>query len=105
MSEKQPGELVIYHGGFLSPQKRKLVTLIAHAAAKGVKVRFWADIDAGGFRMFDNLQKLISSVLPMRMSGEFVNFFTSMVLNVPKSIYPPCKSIWRMENIRYFEMQ
>lgn len=75
MSEKQPGELVIYHGGFLSPQKRKLVTLIAHAAAKGVKVRFWADIDAGGFRMFDNLQKLISSVLPMRMSGEFVDFF------------------------------
>lgn len=75
MSEKQPGELVIYHGGFLSPQKRKLVTMIAHAAAKGVKVRFWADIDAGGFRMFDNLQKLISSVLPMRMSGEFVEKF------------------------------
>ena len=75
MSEKQPGELVIYHGGFLSPQKRKLVTMIAHAAAKGVKVRFWADIDAGGFRMFDNLQKLISSVLPMRMSGELVEKF------------------------------
>ena len=75
MSEKQPGELVIYHGGFLSPQKRKLVTMIAHAAAKGVKVRFWADIDAGGFRMFDNLQKLISPVLPMRMSGELVEKF------------------------------
>ena len=75
MSEKQPGELVIYHGGFLSPQKRKMVTLIAHAAAKGAKVRFWADIDAGGFRMFDNLQKLISSVLPMRMSGELVAKF------------------------------
>ena len=75
VSEKQLGELVIYHGGFLSPQKRKLVTMIAHAAAKGVKVRFWADIDAGGFRMFDNLQKLISSVLPMRMSGELVEKF------------------------------
>lgn len=66
---------MIYHGGFLSPQKRKMVTLIAHAAAKGAKVRFWADIDAGGFRMFDNLQKLISSVLPMRMSGELVEKF------------------------------
>ena len=55
VSEKQPGELVIYHGGFLSPQKRKLVALIARAAAKDVKVRFWADIDAGGFRMFHNL--------------------------------------------------
>ena len=75
MSEKQPGELVIYHGGFLSPQKRKLVTLIVRAASKDVKARFWADIDAGGFQMFDNLQKLISSVLPMRMSGELVEKF------------------------------
>lgn len=75
MSEKQPNELVIYHGGFLSPQKRKLVTLIVRAASKDVKARFWADIDAGGFQMFDNLQKLISSVLPMRMSGELVEKF------------------------------
>ena len=75
MSEKQPDELVIYHGGFLSPQKRKLVTLIAHAASEYVRIQFWADIDAGGFRMFDNLQKLIPSVLPMRMSGEFVEKF------------------------------
>ena len=75
VSKKQLGELVIYHGGFLSPQKRKLVTLIAHAAAKDVKVRFWADIDAGGFRMFNNLQKLIPPVVPMRMSGKFVDFF------------------------------
>ena len=75
MSEKQPNELVIYHGGFLSPQKRKLVTLIVRAASKDVKARFWADIDAGGFQMFDNLQKIISSVLPMRMSGELVEKF------------------------------
>ena len=75
MAEKQPDELVIYHGGFLSPQKRKLVTSIAHAASIDVKMRFWADIDAGGFRMFNNLQKLIPSVLPMRMSGELVDRF------------------------------
>lgn len=75
VSEKQPGELVIYHGGFLSPQKRKLVALIARAAAKDVKMRFWADIDAGGFRMFHNLQKLIPPVVPMRMSGELVDRF------------------------------
>lgn len=75
VSEKQLGELVIYHGGFLSPQKRKLVTLIAHAVPENTKIQFWADIDMGGFRMFDNLQKLISSVLPMRMSGELVEKF------------------------------
>lgn len=75
MSEKQPEELVIYHGGFLSPQKRKLVTLIAHAAPENIKIQFWADIDVGGFRMFSNLQKLIPSVVPMRMSGELVDKF------------------------------
>ena len=75
MSEKQPNELVIYHGGFLSPQKRKLVAWIAHAAAENAKIQFWADIDAGGFRMFSNLQKLVPSVLPMRMSGELVEKF------------------------------
>lgn len=75
ISEKQPNELVIYHGGFLSPQKRKLVTLIASAVSEHVKIQFWADIDVGGFRMFDNLQKLIPSVLPIRMSGELVEKF------------------------------
>ena len=75
MSEKQPEELVVYHGGFLSPQKRRLVTLIAHAATEAMKIRFWADIDIGGFRMFHHLQELIPSLVPMRMSGEFVDSF------------------------------
>lgn len=75
ISEKQSDELVVYHGGFLSLQKRKLVTLISHAVPQNIKIQFWADIDMGEFRMFDNLQKLIPSVLPMRMSGELVDKF------------------------------
>ena len=75
VSEKQPEELVIYHGGFLSPQKRKLFALLAQAAPETMKMRFWADIDMGGFRMFGNLQKLVPSVMPMRMTGEFVDKF------------------------------
>ena len=75
MSEKQPDELVVYHGGFLSPQKRKLVALIAHAAPENIKIQFWADIDVGGFRMFSNLQKLIPALVPMRMSGQLVDKF------------------------------
>lgn len=75
MSEKQPEELVIYHGGFLSPQKRRLVALIVQAAAETVKIRFWADIDTGGFRMFCHLQELIPPLTPMRMSGECVDLF------------------------------
>lgn len=73
ISEKQPDELVIYHGGFLSPQKRRLIALIARAVSENIKIQFWADIDVGGFRMFSNLQGLIPDVLPMRMSGEYVD--------------------------------
>lgn len=75
MSEKQPEEVVVYHGGFLSPQKRRLVALIACAATETTELRFWADIDAGGFRMFDHLQAFIPSLIPMRMSGKFVDSF------------------------------
>lgn len=75
MSEKQPEELVVYHGGFLSPQKKRLIASIAHAASETMKIRFWADIDTGGFRMFRHLQELIPSLTPMRMSGEFVDSF------------------------------
>lgn len=72
ISERQPEELVIFHGGFLSPQKRKLFALIGDAASASIKVQFWADIDMGGFRMFEHLQSLIPHLQPMRMSGNFV---------------------------------
>ena len=75
LSEKQPEELVVYHGGFLSPQKKRLVTLIAHAASETTTIRFWADIDVGVFRMVVRVQELIPSLTPMRMSGEFVDSF------------------------------
>lgn len=75
MAEMQPDELVIYHGGFLSPQKRRLVTLLAHAAPETAEMRFWADIDLGGFRMFCHLRELVPSLMPMRMSGECVDSF------------------------------
>lgn len=74
-SEKRSGELVIYHGGFLSPQKRRLFTLIGDGANATANIRFWADIDMGGFQMFQQLQELIPALVPMRMSGEFVEKF------------------------------
>ena len=72
ISELEQDTLVFYHGGFLSPQKRKLISRIADAAPKGVTILFWADIDLGGFRMFSHLQQLIPELQPMRMSGEDV---------------------------------
>lgn len=75
LTEKQPEELVVYHGGFLSPQKKKLFEKLNIAAEATVKVRFWADIDLGGFCMFENLQMLFPHLEPMRMAGNFVEQF------------------------------
>lgn len=72
LSELEPDTLAVYHGGFLSPQKRKLILKLADAVREGTAVFFWADIDLGGFQMFAHLQQLIPSLRPMRMSGEDV---------------------------------
>lgn len=75
VSEKQSEELVIYQGGFLSPQKRRLIAWIANGADTTANIRFWADIDRGGFQMFQQLQEFIPALVPMRMSGELVDQF------------------------------
>lgn len=98
-SEMQPEELVIYHGGFLSPGKRKLITKILNDVTQTATIRFWADIDAGGFRMFQQLQELIPNVLPMRMSGEFVKHFHNSGLPRSKEYFSVLRE--DMENGKY----
>ncbi len=73
ISELEPDTLAVYHGGFLSPQKRKLFFKIKEAIISDVAAFFWADIDLGGFQMFSHLQKIIPDLMPMRMSGEDVS--------------------------------
>lgn len=75
LSELSADELVVYHGGFLSPQKRKLISILATAIPKGVPVYFWGDIDLGGFQMFSHLQHLIPALQPIKMTGEDVATF------------------------------
>ncbi len=68
-------QLVVYHGGFLSPQKRRMIEKLAEVIPEGVPVFFWADIDLGGFRMFSRLQQLIPTLQPMGMGeAEVVRF-------------------------------
>lgn len=69
LSELKPDILAVYHGGFLSPQKRKLFAKIFDAGLKDIETFFWADIDLGGFQMFVHLQEIFPNVQPMRMSG------------------------------------
>lgn len=80
VSEMQPDELVVYHGGFLSPQKRAFLKRIAQSLSPEIKVLFWADIDLGGFEMFFHLQEIFPSVVPMRMGAEEVRDYVSMGL-------------------------
>lgn len=73
LSELTQGTLAVYHGGFLSPQKKKLFQKLGEAVKTNCDVFFWADIDLGGFQMFAQLQQLIPSLKPLRMSGSDVD--------------------------------
>ena len=77
LSEKASDELVLYHGGFLSPQKKKMYEKLSLAVHDGVEVSFWADIDLGGFRMFEKLHTIFSMLVPKRMGAEEVVKFHS----------------------------
>lgn len=72
LSEKAADELVLYHGGFLSPQKEKVYETLSGSVHDGTAVVFWADIDWGGFRMFEKLQAIFPGLSPMRMCAEDV---------------------------------
>jgi len=78
--EIKPDELVIYHGGFLSPKKQSLLQKIAESISSGIKIYFWADIDLGGFLMFECLRKIFPQLSPMRMSMEDVCKFSGFGL-------------------------
>ena len=84
LAEKQPQELVVYHGGFLSPRKKKLFEKLAAAAGETMQIRFWADIDLGGFCMFENLQTVFPQLEPMRMEGRFVEQYHKNGLKRPE---------------------
>ena len=71
-SEMAQNELVLYHGGFLSPQKRRFLSNLLGRVPDSVPLYFWADIDLGGFKMFMSLKRLFPRLLPMRMSSEDV---------------------------------
>ena len=75
LAERSAHELVLFHGGFLSPQKKTLFSRIADAVHSETVLRFWADIDLGGFQMFSQLQRIVPQLQPMRMSGEDVERF------------------------------
>lgn len=85
LSERAEHELVIYHGGFLSPQKRKLFQKLAQPCQHDLPVFFWADIDLGGFQMFRALQAVLPELQPMRMGAAEVERYHAFGLVRPPS--------------------
>lgn len=65
--------LIVFHGGFYSQAKRNYFRLISDAISPSTEVRFWGDIDLGGFLMFTRLKRdLFPELVPYRMDrGEY----------------------------------
>ena len=71
-TEINSNELIIFHGGYLSPKKRQFIYKLSESIPSGIDVFFWGDIDLGGFQMFGNLQKIITKLRPMRMTADLI---------------------------------
>lgn len=60
--------LIVFHGGFYSQMKRKLFRMVADNLSASTEVKFWGDIDLGGFLMFTRLKRdLFPKLVPYRM--------------------------------------
>ena len=66
-SERLPGELVVYHGGFQGLTKLRFFCALAAAMAPDAMIRHWGDIDLGGIQIFLKLRQSISKLQPWRM--------------------------------------
>ncbi|MCM1328625.1 MAG: DUF2220 domain-containing protein [Ruminococcus sp.] len=66
LNNKNERELVVYHGGFYSPQRGEFFSKLCSKA--NIPVCFWGDIDYGGFKMFVRLKKnIINNLQPFNM--------------------------------------
>ena len=64
---RQPDEIVLWHGGFLSPVRKSWFRMIIEAAGD-LPIRHWSDIDLGGFRIFVMLQRNVAPLaVPWKM--------------------------------------
>ena len=66
LNSRSERELVVYHGGFYSPQRGEFFRKLC--AKTDIPVYFWGDIDYGGFKMYMRLKNnIINSLQPLNM--------------------------------------
>lgn len=64
----QSHQLVILHGGFYSPAKRRFFQMLFSDLPASAEVSFWGDMDLGGFLMFTRLkQSVFPGLVPYKM--------------------------------------
>ena len=72
LNNKSDRELVVYHGGFYSPQRGEFFSKIC--SGTDIPKYFWGDIDYGGFRMFMRLKNnIINTLQPLNMDIDSYN--------------------------------
>lgn len=74
LNNKNERELVVYHGGFYSPQRGEFFAKLCSGV--NIPVYFWGDIDYGGFKMFVRLKNnMIHSLQPFNMDIVSYNLY------------------------------
>ncbi|MCH5193726.1 MAG: hypothetical protein J1F11_07175 [Oscillospiraceae bacterium] len=72
LNNKSDRELVVYHGGFYSPQRGEFFSKIC--SGTDIPKYFWGDIDYGGFKMFMRLKNnIINTLQPLNMDIDSYN--------------------------------
>ena len=101
-NEIKSDELVVYHGGFLSPKKKTLFYKMAESLTPDISVYFWADIDLGGFLMFDRLQRIFPRLAPMMMSAVDVEMYFKFGLKREAAYLERLESALRQQEFPVF---
>lgn len=84
---RNPGDLIIYHGGFYSPIKGLLFSKI-YEGCPNAAFYHWSDIDLGGFRLFNRLRtNIVPSVQPLFMDVETLQNNASACMEIKTTGY------------------
>ncbi len=76
LNSKRERELVVYHGGFYSPQRGEFFRKLCYGA--DLPIYFWGDIDYGGFKMYMRLKNnIINNLKPLNMDLISYNLYKS----------------------------
>ncbi|MBQ1312473.1 MAG: hypothetical protein IIY55_11550 [Blautia sp.] len=89
-SEKKENELVLYHGGFLSPVRKRWFEILKESLRKretAPAFLHWSDIDLGGFRIFHMLCTVFDKAVPFRMDRETLMKYADRCIPIEKEAY------------------